>query len=199
MLKWSEFIDGEIIYEAFLPESTAESGCWLLRASRHGHVLAERQIRLLWAPTFGPDSGDVQALESELEQLMSVMNLPASDQLEGAYTPGPIEIEPPDPLLHAGSYRILGEFRVVCQEFGITGQSRDYLSLPRACSIEDLYPVAVTNVRLQKMQRFIALKKLVEAYPGLNRALPELVDALLRGNEEAIERILRVNGVRVGS
>jgi hypothetical protein len=70
MVKWSDYEQDGVIFEAFLPSDETEPQEWVLRASRGGILLTERRIRLTWVPRFGPDVSDVAQLEAALDEML---------------------------------------------------------------------------------------------------------------------------------
>lgn len=163
MIKWSEFREGDVLYEALLPEHEREGCEWLVRASCRGHILAERHETLTWRPRFGPDAGDVAVLEAiaaGLARQLQTIEVPHGD---GPYVPLALPHAPPGPLLQAVRYALVAECARAEAALGITKeQMAAYLSLPIVAHVGGLYPFAVTPDRDLRMRRLIVLEALIE-------------------------------------
>src|SRR5689334_14769802 len=111
MIKWSEFFELGVLFEAFLPEHERERHAWLLRVSRNGHILEERYVGLTWPPRFGPDAGDVAVLEGELDGALARVgegrNAPLSP---GDYVPRPSEVADTSPWTYAVLHQLLSDY-----------------------------------------------------------------------------------------
>jgi len=103
VLKWRDHTEDDTLFEVFLPEHDREGSSARLRAVRRGHIVAERDVSLTWRPTFGPDQGDVEAIEAELDSMIAEITPLGAPDLDGPYDPGPTEIEAPDPFMHAAA------------------------------------------------------------------------------------------------
>lgn len=191
MIKWGEYRDGEAVFEAFLPEHEGEAQEWLLRASRLGHILAERRIRLTWPPRFGPDHGDVVRAEVELEALMAaVAALPLAGS-EGAYLPGPCKVADPEPILHASLHALLDDYLAAIASMQVTDeQARMHLGLPVGLAAERLYPMAVTKEREGRMKRLVALATLLSRDERLMPHKADLLTAILAEDIDIVRKIL---------
>ena len=197
MLKYGHFEEADTVYEAFLPESDKESSHWLIRASRRGHVVAERHVRIGWRPMFGPDVGDVAALEEGLDRLIvEIKDTPFPDS-QGDYVPGEVQIEAPNPLMHAALYAMLQDFPEAAAALGLTREvTSTFLALPAHCRVEDLYPVAVTKERYGRMQRVVALGALSEKHAEVRARSATLIDAVLRDDVDRLKQELDATGLK---
>lgn len=200
MIKWSEFRDGDRLFEAFLPEHEAEPQEWLLRASCLDQILEERRIRLTWPPRFGPDAGDVAMIEAELDiAIAHAVSQPTNSCVE-KYVPGPSEIAPPDPYFHAVIGTLLAEYLDAERSLGLTlDQSSNFLELPVMAGTEGLYPMAITPKRDGRMRRLIALANLLQNDPRVQARKTDLLAALLLDDVPTIKTILIAQGIDVGS
>jgi hypothetical protein len=200
MLKWHELEEGQTLYEAFLPEHDLDPQEWLLRAVRRGHVVAERRVPLVWRPTFGPDGGDIAALEAALESLIADLGAEAPPTTDGSYVRRPVEIAPPDPWQHASQYSILEEFTsaISALEFG-DAEAAAWLELPSGYPVVGLLPVGVTSSRYQRMRQVVALYHLVEHNPLVSQRKDSLIAALLREDRHALQIELEAAGVVTAS
>jgi hypothetical protein len=142
MIKWNEFEENEVLYEAFLPEHEKEACGWLVRASRRGHVLAERRLTLTWPPRFGPDVGDVAALEAMVDTLVNELKDTPAPVGNGSYMPTPSQISEAEPILHAMLHALVQQYSEAERFIGLTeAQTAGYLGLPVVASAEGLYPL----------------------------------------------------------
>ncbi|MBS0575062.1 MAG: hypothetical protein JSS45_01350 [Proteobacteria bacterium] len=199
MIKWRECTEGDILFEAFLPEHDHDHEMqWLLRASRSGHVLAERSGSLTWRPTFGPDGGDVAAIDAEIDQLLpEVAAMPVSAE-PGPYQPGPAQIAEPNPIEHAVLFNLLEQGQGAVAALGVPSDLlTQFLDLSEGCCLEDLYPIALSGRRAQRLQRLVALHHLVIKHPGLLASKNAILMALQVDDLDAIRRVLEDAGVTV--
>ena len=200
MLKYGHFEEADTVYEAFLPESDRESGGWLIRASRRGHVVAERNVQIEWRPLFGPDVGDVAALEAGLDRLIRDIKDTPFPEGRGDYVPGDVQIEPPEPALHVSLHAILQDFQDAAAKLGLTAEAiGTFLGLPENTSIEDLYPIAVTKARYGRMQRIVALCALSERHASIGARRAALIEAVLKGDDMQLNQELAATGFEPGS
>ncbi|MBS0457908.1 MAG: hypothetical protein JSS44_11320 [Proteobacteria bacterium] len=197
LLKWSECQEEDTLYEAFLPGHDQDGQTWLLRASRNGHILAERHIPMVWRPRFGPDQGDVAHLESELERLIDDLRTePSPHATDGPYIPGPVEVDPPDPYEHAALHALLEDYTSATVALELTPSAHlSLLDLPTGYSLDGLYPVAITAKRAERMRRLIALQRVLERYPALVASKPALLAAVTTDELTAIKQMLEDAGV----
>lgn len=199
MLKWAEFVDENTLYEAFLPESDLDGSTWLLRAVRRGNIVAERSVPMVHRPTFGPDSGDVLALEDALDRLIdSLRSLPAPGGV-GSYQVGEISIATPDPMQHGFLYMLKEEFLESARDLELDpAWVCALLALSEGRTADQLYPVAITPLRQGRMERVVALRSLLPRYPSLASQRAGLLDAILCDDVEALRSLLNVAGVKTG-
>lgn len=196
MIKWSEFSEGDSLFEAFLPEHDRESCAWLLRWSRNGHIIEERRIRLTWPPRFGPDAGDVAQIEAVLDTLIA--RLPAQQALQsrGDYIPEPFSPLPSSPEVLAALAICLAEFVKAEASLGLNPEeTRRFLRLPDRAKADGFYPMAITPERDGRMRRLIALSTLLERDARAAPRRTELVAAVLAEDIPAICRILEAQGI----
>ncbi|HEY2345709.1 MAG TPA: hypothetical protein VGH80_07485 [Xanthomonadaceae bacterium] len=192
-------MEGDILFEVFLPEHDHE-GKWLLRASRSGHVLAERTGSLTWRPTFGPDMGDVATLEAQIDQLLPVVTAMQLSDDTGSYQPGPVQINEPNPIEHAVLFNMLEQGQQAIVALGIPlDLTARLLELPEGCCLEDLYPIALIGRRADRLQRLIALNRLIAAHPSLIASKDAIVMALQVDDLDAIRHVLTDAGVITAS
>ena len=200
MIKWGEYQHDGVIYEGFLPEHEGEPQEWLHRVSRNGHILEERRIRLNWRPRFGPDNGDVAALETELDAAMVRVQGHAVPEDAGPYVPQACEISASGPEIHAVFHYLVEEFKQATAALGITiEQSIAFLGLPAGTGPDGLYPFAITPKRDSRMRRVTALAESVERGETIDpdhfhRAKDELDRESVRMHEVAITESLRKEG-----
>lgn len=200
MIKWSEFREGDVLYEAFLPEHERETSGWLLRASCRGHVLAERRETLTWPPRFGPDMGDVAVLEAITEGLVTELASAQVPEGEGPYVAPASELGPFDPYVHAVLYALVEEYARSEATFALTEeQSTAYLSLPVRANARGLYPMAVTPERDHRMRRLIALERVLSSRADLQPHKDTLLQAVLACDLPRLRMVLQDLGVDFGS
>jgi hypothetical protein len=196
VIKWGEFKDGNAVFEAFLPEHDRESSAWLLRSSRHGHVLEERRVRLTWPPRFGPDSGDVAKIEAELDASMARVAPLQPPATQGGYVPGPCDDVASEPHVLAVLAALLAEYVDAEKALGLTEeQSRTYLGLPHGTRADGLYPMAVTPKRDGQMRRMIALARVVERDSRMFPRKSDLLAAVLADDISCVRGIVSAQGV----
>lgn len=197
MIKWAECREGDVLFEVFLPEHDRESSGCLLRAICHGQIVQERQIRLTWPPRFGPDMGDVAAIEAELEALsQEIAQHPMPMARTGSYAPGSVESVPQDPVVHALLYSLIEAYVEAESMLSITPeQTVAYLELPTGVTAKGLYPIAVIQRREHRMRRMIAMANLIESEPSVHVRETDLIDAALRNDVAEIRNILGACGI----
>lgn len=199
MIKWSEFEENEVLYEAFLPEHEKEACEWRVRASCRGHVLAERRLTLTWPPRFGPDVGDVAGLEAVTDALINELAktpLPVGD---GSYTAAPTEMSAAEPILHAMLYSLIQQYAEAERFIGLTAeQTAEYLGLPVVANADGLYPFAVTKTRDGRMNRMIALAAVLKAKPETHPCKDALLAAVLADDILRLRGVLAAAGVDAG-
>lgn len=198
MIKWSEFTEGDTLFEAFLPEHEAESHRWLLRASVRGHILAERSERLTWPPRFGPDAGDVAVVEALADALISELRGVTVPEGIGPYTPTPAELPPADPYFHAALFALLEACREAQASLGVSDvQMSGYLSLPVEAGLGGLFPFAISGERDARMHRLVALHRITTSRPNTAPYVPQFLDAVFAADLPALTRLLRAAGVEI--
>ena len=196
MLKWRDYEEDGTLFEVFLPEHDRESSSALLRAVCRGHIVAERWVHLTWRPTFGPDEGDVAALDAELDGLIVELASKPAPETGGSYVPGPVQIEPPDPFVHAEAATTLTQFQSAMAALEMDPvQVGAWLALPDGCSVDDLFPVALTPPRAHCMRKAIALQQLVDHRPEVHQRRKALVAALLCDDVAALRDELEAAGI----
>jgi hypothetical protein len=198
VIKWSEFSEGDSLYEAFLPEHDRESSAWLLRWSRNGHIIKELRVRLTWPPRFGPDAGDVAQIEAALDKLMTDSTAQSPPATRGEYVTAPFVPLPSTPELLAALAVRVAEYVDAEHALGLNEEeTRRYLGLPVGAKVDGLYPMAVTPERDRRMLRLITLAGLLERDGRAAPRRTELIAAVLAEDVPAIGRILEAQGIRV--
>lgn len=198
MIKWSEFAEGDSLFEAYLPEHDRESCSWLLRWSRNGHIVEERRVRLTWPPRFGPDVGDVAQIEAVLDTLINGLSAQPPLETPGDYVPRPFSPLPSEPHVLAVLAVCLAEYIEAERMLGINAEETcRYLALPDHATAAGLYPMAVTPERERRMRRLITLAKLLEQDPRTAPRRKELIAATLAEDGVAIVRILEHIGIPI--
>lgn len=196
MIKWGEFRDDDLLFEAFLPEHERQPQDWLLRTSRRGHIIEERRIELVWPPRFGPDSGDVATLERALDAAMAMARTLAPMESAGAYRAGASESVDPDPYVHAVLHGLLTEYVAAEAALGITPeQTAAHLGLDVGLQAGGLFPMAITPRRDARMRKVTLLAGLARSDRRVSGRIPELVAALIREDVPAIKLVLEQCGV----
>lgn len=199
MLKWAEFVDENTLYEAFLPESDLDGSAWLLRAVRRGHVVAERAVPMVHRPAFGPDSGDVLALEEALDRLIDSIRLSPAPEDVGSYQGSEISIALPDPMQHGFLHGLKEGFLESVRDLELEPTwVGALLKLSEGRTADQLYPVAITPLRQAGMERVVALRSLLPRYPSLAAQRTKLLDAILRDDVGALRTLLNDAGVKTG-
>ena len=196
MIKWSEFKEGDSLFEAFLPEHDRESAAWLLRWSCNGHVIEERRVRLIWPPRFGPDVGDVAKIEAELDTLINNSTQRPHEAVGGAYVPREYFPLPSEPHVLAGLAVQLAEYVEAEAFLGLDDeQTREYLGLPDGTRADGLYPMAITPEREGRMRRIVALTSLLRRDCRAQLRNAELLAAVLAHDVSTIAKILEAQGI----
>ena len=196
MIKWSESNDGDVLYEAFLPEHEEEPCHWLIRASCRGHILAERTESLTWPPRFGPDVDDVAVLRGLTDTLAKDLTPYAMPDGEGNYAPAPVEVPQPEPILHALQYALIQEYVEAEVSIGLTdAQSAAYLNFPVVAGASGLYPMAVTPQRDHRMRGIVALDRLLKDRPDAHAFKSDLLSAVLADDIARVRVLLEGAGI----
>lgn len=197
MIKWSEFVEGDSLFEAYLPEHNCESCSWLLRWSRNGHIVEERRIGLTWPPRFGPDVGDVAQIEAVLDKLITGLAAQPPLKISGDYVPAPFSPLPSEPHVLAALALCVAEYIDAERMLGLNAEeTHRYLALPDHATVDGLYPMAVTPERDRRMRRLVTLAKLLEKDTRAAPRRTELIAAALAEDVPAIVRILEDSGIQ---
>jgi hypothetical protein len=200
MIKWGEFREADVLFEAFLPEHEKEPCEWLVRASRRGHILAELRQPLTWPPRFGPDSGDVASVEALIDALITELVAIAAPDSDGAYESSPMTLSPAEPILHAMLHSLIEEYTQAESSLSLSEeQTAAYLGLPVRAQAGGLYPFAVTRERDGRMNRLIALDRVLKNRGELQAVKGELLSAVLDGDIPRLRVILSAAGLDIGS
>lgn len=200
LIKWSEFREGDVLYEAFHPEHEQERCAWLLRASCRGHILSEQHLRMTWPPRFGPDMGDVAAVEALAEKFIVIMSTVQIPQGEGAYVPSSPTLPPVEPHVHAVLYALVEQYAQSADSIGLNAeQSAAYLELSGRPRANGLFPAAVTPERDSRMRRLIALDHALRNQPEVLPIRRDLMNAVLASDIPGIRELLRSVGLEPGS
>jgi hypothetical protein len=196
VIKWSEFADGDSLFEAFLPEHERESCSWLLRWSHHGHIVEERRVQLTWPPRFGPDVGDVAQIEAVLDSIITGLAEQPRPEKSGDYVPAPFSPLPSEPHELAALAVCVAEYSAAEGTLGLNAEeTRRFLALPDHATAEGLYPIAITPERARRMRRLITLARLLEQDARAAPRRTELIAATLAEDVPAIVRILEHIGI----
>ncbi len=199
MIKWSEFAEGDSLFEAFLPEHDRESSSWLLRWSRNGHIVEERRVGLTWPPRFGPDAGDVAQIEAVLDNLITGLSAQPPLETPGDYVPTPISPLTSEPHVLAALAVCVAEYIDAERILGLNEEeTRRYLALPDRAKADGLYPMAVTPERDHRMRRLITLARLLEQDARAAPRRTELIAAVLADDVPTIVRIRVESGIQTG-
>jgi len=199
VIKWSEFAEGDSLFEAFLPEHDRESCSWLLRWSRNGHIVEERRVGLTWPPRFGPDVGDVAQIEAVLDSLISGLSAPPPLETSGDYVPAPFSPLSSEPHVLAALAVCVAEYIEAERALGLNEEeTRRYLALPDRAKADGLYPMAVTPERGSRMRRLITLSSLLAQDARAAARRTELIAAVLADDVPAIVRLLEDSGIQAG-
>jgi hypothetical protein len=191
MIKWVDCLEGEILYEFFLPEHEAERCEWLVRVSARGHILDERRGRLTWRPKFGPDCGDVAVVEAATDEMARAAVATPLPDSPGTYVPQEVSLPPTNPMTHAVLYALVEEYSEAERALGLTPeQTANYLQLPVIASAAGLHPFAVTPQRDNRMRRAIALMHILKNHPETAPKRGALLDAVLAEDITTLKNIL---------
>lgn len=198
MIKWSEFRDGDLLFEAFLPEHERQPMSWLLRTSRRGHVIDEQRIGLVWPPRFGPDAGDVAMLEGTLDAVIVRVKALPPPETDGPYQAAAPEAVELDPYVHAVLHGLLAEYVEAEASVKLTPeQTAAYLDLDVGLQANGLFPMAITPGRDARMRKLIALARLAASDKRVKPRTSELFAALIRDDVPAVRLVLEQAGVNL--
>lgn len=175
MIKWSDYEQGGVIFEAFLPSDEAEPQEWLLRASRNGVLLAERRIRLIWVPRFGPDVSDVAQLEEALDGMLIDLS---SGVLDAKADGRKVTAEPARPIAEANSPENAALAHIALTAYAKTLQTlqlppplfRAFARLPPTPALGALLPMMVGVEMRNHMLAVVSVGELIEALAEPERA-----------------------------
>ena len=196
MIKWVDCLEGEILYEFFLPEHEAEPCDWLVRMSARGHILGERRGRLTWRPKFGPDCGDVAVVEAATDEMARAAVATPLPDSQGSYAPQEVNLPPVNPMTHAFLYAVVEEYSEAERALGISAQqTTSYLQLPVLASASGLHPFAVTPQRENRMRRAIALMHILKRHPETAPKHDVLLDAVLTEDIATLTNVLAELGL----
>jgi hypothetical protein len=156
MLKWSEYSQDGVLFEAYLPGHELEGQQWLIRASRDGVLLAERQIELTWVPRFGPDAGDVAQIEAALDAMLKALSsgrLDASaDGRRVTYEAVHPHLKENNPVNAALAHGALEDYSSAAKVLGLDeSMCRVFAGLPADLPIAGTLPMMVTNAMRERM------------------------------------------------
>jgi hypothetical protein len=198
MLKWSEYRESGVLFEAYLPEHEAEPQEWLLRASRDGWILVEQQLRLDWTPRFGPEVGDIAALESALDELLRKLAAGALDKSPSELLAAPM-YEPPAPQLRASNplsdalrSHALQYYCEITKALALEPDvCSQFIGLAADRPVEGLLPCAVTEAMAERMGLVVAVGIALLRYPEPQRAvwLGQLRSAMEGGTIDDVRRL----------
>lgn len=202
MRLWAAFTENGFLFEAFLPESEDESQVWTVRISR-GAEAHMHQLRLTWPPQFGPDGGDIAALERLSEQQAAAL------AARGDVTVTPSEAVPPtpdagtlptDPMAGAIAFQLLRGFDDVMEAWAMTDdERRRWLGRRSDQPIRRLFAWAITADDRERLRQTLMLHSLLVKQfrssdataqwlrtPRLERAAVDELE-----HSEALTRLLR--------
>ncbi|HEY6940095.1 hypothetical protein [Dokdonella sp.] len=156
MLKWSEYSQDGVLFEAYLPGHELEDQQWLIRASRDGVLLAERRIELTWVPRFGPDAGDVAQIEAALDAMLKALSsgrLDASpDGRRVSYEPVHPHLKENNPVNAALAHGALEDYGNAAKVLDLDeSMCRAFGGLPAGLPIAGTLPMMVTNAMRERM------------------------------------------------
>jgi hypothetical protein len=83
MTEWSRFERGGDTFIASLPDSAAEAQVFAICVMRGDRVIRSETVPLIHQPIFGPDVGDVAALEERVEEIVTELGLKEHDDVPG--------------------------------------------------------------------------------------------------------------------
>lgn len=156
MLKWSEYSQDGVLFEAYLPGHELEDQQWLIRASRDGVLLAERRIELTWVPRFGPDAGDVAQIEAALDAMLKALSsgrLDASaDGRRVTYEAVHPHLKENNPLNAALAFGALEDYGNAIKVLDLDeSMCRAFAGLPADLPIAGTLPMMVTHAMRERM------------------------------------------------
>jgi len=175
MIKWSDYEQSGVIFEAFLPSDEAEPQEWLLRASRNGVLLAERRTRLVWVPRFGPDVSDVAQLEEALDGMLVDLS---SGVLDAKADGRKVTVEPARPIAAANSPENAALAHIALTAYAKTLQTLQlppplflaFARLPPTTALGSLLPTTVSVEMRSHMLAVVAVGNLIQELTEPERA-----------------------------
>ncbi|MGN6519981.1 MAG: hypothetical protein ACTHK2_11220 [Dokdonella sp.] len=175
MIKWSDYEQGGVVFEAFLPSDETEPQEWLLRASRNGVLLTERRISLVWVPRFGPDVSDVAQLEEALDDMLIELS---AGVLAAKADGRKVTIEPLHPIADANFPENAALAHIALTEYAKTLQTlqlppplfRAFARLPPTPALGALLPMTVSVEMRNHMLAVIAVGGFIQGLPEPERA-----------------------------
>lgn len=87
MDEWSRFELKGHVFVAYLPSSREEPKVFTLVVSKEGQEVRRETVPLLYEPVFGPDVGDVAALNERVEEVVRELGLEDDDGSRGGAGP----------------------------------------------------------------------------------------------------------------
>jgi hypothetical protein len=167
MVKWSDYEQDGVIFEAFLPSDETEPQEWLLRASRGGILLTERRIRLTWVPRFGPDVSDVAQLEAALDDMLVELS---KGVLDARADGRKVTIEPLRTATEGNSPEGAALAHIALSAYAETLQTlqlppplfRAFAHLPPTPSLGSLLPMTVSVEMRNHMLAVVAVGNLIQ-------------------------------------
>lgn len=174
MVKWSDYEQDGVIFEAFLPSDETETQEWLVRASRGGILLTERRIRLTWVPRFGPDISDVAQLEEALDGMLVELSEGALDAKADGRK---VTIEPRRATAQANSPEDAALAHIALTAYAKSLQAlhlppplfRAFARLPPTPALGSLLPMMVSIEMRDRMLAVIAVGDLIQDLPESGR------------------------------
>lgn len=75
MQEWSRFELSGHVFIAYLPSNDQEPQHFTISVLKDGTEIRRETVPLLYRPVFGPDVGDVAALNAKVEQIIAELGL----------------------------------------------------------------------------------------------------------------------------
>ena len=85
MTEWSRFELGGDTLIASLRDSAAEAQVFAICVTRGDRVIRSETVPLIHQPIFGPDVGDVAALEERVDEIITELGLKEHDDAPGTH------------------------------------------------------------------------------------------------------------------
>jgi len=83
MTEWSRFERGGDTFIASLPDSAAEAQVFAICVMRGDRVIRSETVPRIHQPIFGPDVGDIAALEERVDEIITELGLKEHDDVPG--------------------------------------------------------------------------------------------------------------------